>query len=70
MDHTNRSTEDSPEGHLNCGTQLKPSQRGRKVVSCLETVSLIFWQRMWLIFCPGPKHLPEVNLEFGIKGIS
>jgi hypothetical protein len=41
--------EDSPEGNLNCGAELKLFQRGRLLVSGLETVLVIFLQRIYLL---------------------
>lgn len=45
------------------GAQLK-RVRGNKILAAGLKTIMIFWQRMWLLFCPCPKDLPEANLKW------
>lgn len=59
MDHPSRSMEDSAKGNMDyAGSSQKVSK---------ETILLIFWQRMWLIFAIVLKNFPESKLNsFGL----
>lgn len=51
MDHSTKNTEENAEGDLNYGSQLKKFQRRRRMlVSGLEIILMVYWQRIWLLF--------------------
>lgn len=62
MHHDSRSMEDSGAESTADYDSLDQEASEEKMVSGLEIIFVVFWQRIWLLFVLSQKNLPEAKL--------